>query len=77
MDANQCKHDSSGGDRGARLSLNAMWSVFLIPVAGAALAALVLVMEWIYYRQYYKSERLKKPAIASVHSATMHPMQES
>eukprot|EP00775_Hariotina_reticulata_P004066 gene4066-4313_t len=50
----QCRHDSSGGDRSARLSLNSMWSVFLIPVAGAALAALVLIMEWIYYRQYYK-----------------------
>jgi hypothetical protein len=33
-----------------------MWSVFMIPVAGAALAALALLMEWVYYRQYYKSE---------------------
>jgi len=55
VDANQCKHDG-GSDGGASLSLNAMWSVFMIPVAGAALAALALLMEWVYYRQYYKSE---------------------
>lgn len=48
--------------RDGRLRLPEIWTVFLIPVAGAVLAGLVLLGEILYYRKFYKGGCCRPPS---------------
>lgn len=54
---NECAEDVPAADKGGRIGLSQVWSVFLILAAGAAAGVIVAVLEVLYYNKLFKGEQ--------------------